>query len=170
MSGNKTFPFNETCCGDHVVISDSVVNTTPDLINRLHIRDKLLSRGTSQESSCLSMCSWWNHFVVNVDFRESFFNEGKPPSSVNWRFDECWLMRVNWEQIVNSNILWSTLNIGSYGENTLVIIFSLIEHVWNEFASFGQSSNHSDKVIIAHRTLLQIMRGKSTLAFEILTK
>jgi len=79
-------------------------------------------------------------------------------------------MRVHWEQIVNSNVLWSTLNIGSNGENTLSIVLSLIEHCWDELASFGQSSNHSDEVIISHRTLLQVMRRKLTFALKVLTK
>lgn len=144
MSGNKTFPFNETSSGDHVVISYCVVNATPYLINRLHIWDKLLCRGTCQETSCFSMSSWRHHLVVNMNFCESFFYKWKPPSSVYWRFHECWLMRVNWEQIVNSNVLWSTLNIGSDGENTLGIILCLVEHSWDEISSFGQSSNHSD--------------------------
>ena len=57
MSSYEALPLDETGCGDHVIIPHSVVDTTPYLVNRLHVCDKLLRRRSRQESSRFSMGS-----------------------------------------------------------------------------------------------------------------
>lgn len=105
-----------------------------------------------------------------MDFRKSLFNQRQPPSSVDRRLHERWLVRINREQIIDRDVLGSAFHIRPDRENTFIIVLCLIEHRWDELASFGQGSNHSDEVIIAHRTLLEIMRRKLAFTLEVLAE
>jgi hypothetical protein len=59
-------------------------------------------------------------------------------------------MRIYWELIIDSDVLRSTLDEGFDSENTFFIIFSLVEHLWNEVSSFSQSCSDSEEIVVSN--------------------
>jgi hypothetical protein len=83
------------------------------------------------------MSSTADHLIVYVDFGVGFLDQRQPPSAIDGRFGKSRLMRVNWEKVINSDVLGATFYESTDGEYTFVSILLLSKHVRDKVSSLG---------------------------------
>jgi hypothetical protein len=118
----KSVVSDVACSSQHVVFVKVKLQVCPQFISCLEVRLKLTGWSTSQESSSFSLRSMTDLLVVNVDFCICFLEQWQPPTSIRSLVHKGKIILINREQIIDCDILWSTLHVDFDCENSLSVV------------------------------------------------
>jgi len=111
-----------------------------------------------------------HHLVIDMDLGKSFFNKWHPPTTIWSWLSKCWFIIVNWEEIINCNIFWTSFYKYFKSKYPFMSVLLSVEQLRNSISSLGQSSQHSKEIIVTKSSLLEPTSGNLMFCIPVFSK